>query len=112
LRNDRRGYQGLDGAAFHLVGVHVGRILNCEAVADLPVQQSTTVALTLNFETAKTLGREVSLRGNVFDPHRDDIAASQLAINGEIEHCQLASSPFDLKLPNGPSQLLAISSQS
>ena len=51
------GYQGLDGAAFHLVGVHVGRILNCETVADLPVPQSTTVALTLNLETAKTLGR-------------------------------------------------------
>src|SRR6516162_8731841 len=45
----------------------------------------------------------VSVRGNVFDLHRDDIAASQLAINGEIEHCQLADSPFDLKLrPNGP----------
>jgi hypothetical protein len=48
-------------------------------------------------------GERVSVWGNVFDPHRDDIAASQLAINGEIEHCQLASSPFDLKLrPNGP----------
>ena len=57
MRNDRRGYQDLAGAAFHLVGVHVGRILKCETVADLPVQQSTTVALTLNLETAKTLGR-------------------------------------------------------
>jgi len=54
LRNDRRGYQDLAGAAFHLVGVHVGRILKCETVADLPVQQSTTVALTLNLETAKS----------------------------------------------------------
>src|ERR1700730_1533810 len=45
----------------------------------------------------------ISARGNVFDLHRDDIAASQLAINGEIEHCQLARSPFDSKLrPNGP----------
>jgi len=44
-----------------------------------------------------------SPRGNVLDLHRDDIAASQLAINGEIEHCQLAGSLFDLKLsPNGP----------
>jgi hypothetical protein len=57
LRNDRRGYHDLDGAAFHFFGVHVGRILKCETVADLPVQQSTTVVLTLNLETAKTLGR-------------------------------------------------------
>jgi hypothetical protein len=28
-----------------------------ETVADLPVQQSTTVALILNLETAKRLGR-------------------------------------------------------
>jgi hypothetical protein len=64
LRNDRRGYQDLDGAAFHLVGVRVGRILKCETVADLPVQQSTTVALTLNLETAKTLGAPMKFRGN------------------------------------------------
>jgi hypothetical protein len=36
LRNDRRGYQDLDGAAFQLVKVYVGRILKCEKVADLP----------------------------------------------------------------------------
>src|SRR6476619_3415846 len=28
-------------------------------------------------------GEGISARGNVFDLHRDDIAASQLAINGE-----------------------------
>jgi putative ABC transport system substrate-binding protein len=39
-----------------LVGVYVGRILKCEKVADLPVQQSTKVAPTLNLKTAKTLG--------------------------------------------------------
>jgi hypothetical protein len=45
----------------------------------------------------------LAVRGNVFDLHRDDIAASQLAIDGQIEHCQIAGSPFDLKLgPNGP----------
>jgi hypothetical protein len=54
LRNDRHGYQDLGGAAFHMVGMWVGY---SETVADLPVQQSTTVALTLNLETAKTLGR-------------------------------------------------------
>jgi len=39
-------------------------------------------------------GEGISARGSVFDLHRDDIAASQLAINGEIEHCQVAGSPF------------------
>ena len=56
MRDDRRGYQRLDEAAFHLVGVYVGRILKCEKLADLPVQQSTKVALTLNLKIAKTLG--------------------------------------------------------
>src|SRR5262249_39705518 len=56
LRDDRRGYRDLDGAAFQLVEVYVGRILKCEKVADLPVQQSTKVALTLNLKIAKTLG--------------------------------------------------------
>jgi len=56
LRDGCRGYQHLDGAAFHLVGVYVRRILKSEKVADLPVQQSMKVALTLNLKTAKTLG--------------------------------------------------------
>ena len=56
MRDGCRGYQHLDGAAFHLVGVYVRRILKSEKVADLPVQQSMKVALALNLKTAKTLG--------------------------------------------------------
>jgi len=44
------------GLHFHLVGVYVRRILKSEKAADLPVQQSMKVALTLNLKTAKTLG--------------------------------------------------------
>jgi hypothetical protein len=39
----------------------VGRILNSETVADLPIQQSTTVGLTLNLETAKRSGAPMKL---------------------------------------------------
>jgi putative ABC transport system substrate-binding protein len=43
-------------SAYYLLGGYAGRILKGEKVADLPVQQSTKVALTLNFKTAKALG--------------------------------------------------------
>jgi putative ABC transport system substrate-binding protein len=43
-------------AAYYLLGGYAGRILRGEKIADLPVQQSTKVALTLNLKAATTLG--------------------------------------------------------
>jgi len=42
--------------AYHQVGVYVGRILNGEKPADLPVQLSVKVELAINMSTAKALG--------------------------------------------------------
>jgi putative ABC transport system substrate-binding protein len=43
-------------AAYYIMGGYAGRILKGGNVADLPVQQSTKVALALNLKTAMTLG--------------------------------------------------------
>jgi putative ABC transport system substrate-binding protein len=54
-------YSGHRADGFRLAGVYVGRILNGEKPADLPVQQSTKIELFLNLNTAKALGLTVPI---------------------------------------------------
>jgi ABC-type uncharacterized transport system substrate-binding protein len=46
---------------YRLVGIHAGRILSGEKAADLPVRETTSVALSVNLKTAKALRISVPL---------------------------------------------------
>jgi hypothetical protein len=48
----------------------------------------------------------LSARGDVIDPQSDNVAPTQLAIDGQVEHRQVTNPTVDLELgPDGPNML-------
>ena len=52
-------YAADDLEAFHRIAYYVGKILKGAWPGDLPIEQSTKIALVINLQTAKTLGLSV-----------------------------------------------------
>jgi putative ABC transport system substrate-binding protein len=46
---------------YHIAGGYVGRILNGEKAAELPVQQATKLELIMNMKMAKALGLNIPM---------------------------------------------------
>ena len=75
-------------------------------MAGLFRQLKSNGALGLSLAYASPVGA-ITVRGDVLDLEGNDIAASQFAVDGQIEQRQIADSLLDLELgPDPPNMLL------